>query len=97
MKPLFSVAEFFRRAHEAQHDSFGLANDIEATVIFANIAHKQFNSQPTLLGLERWESLIAEISAHCTSNAEIADNALQEWLNGEVNALCEARKAFEAI
>jgi hypothetical protein len=52
MKPTSTVAEFIRRAREAGHDSFGLANDLEASMALASVHRGRFVGERTEMQLK---------------------------------------------
>ena len=75
MKPT-SVAEFMKRAREARHDAFGLANDLEATMAQACVHRNAFIHDRAEQSLRRWRELVFQI----VSGSLPDDPALFRWL-----------------
>ena len=61
MKPPFTVTEFIEAARAAHHDSFGIANDVEALETLEQLACRQFVAMPSQENLERWLSIVVDI------------------------------------
>jgi hypothetical protein len=71
-----SVAEFMKRAREARHDTFGLANDLEATMALVGVHRNAFIRDRTEQSLRRWRELVLQI----VSGSLPDDPALVRWL-----------------
>jgi hypothetical protein len=58
LKRDLSPSEFFRRARDAQHDSFYVGSDFETTIALAAAAGDEFSESRT--GFAEWQALIVE-------------------------------------
>lgn len=71
-----SVAEFMKRAREAGHDAFGLANDLEASMALAGVHRNAFIRDRAVPSLLRWQEVVLQI----VSGSLPDDPALLRWL-----------------
>lgn len=89
MKPTTTVADFIKRAREARHDAFGIADDLESTMALAAVHRDAFMHERSEAFLRRWRELVADVAS---APALEIDPGLTRWLATEHMRLGRAFK-----